>query len=131
MAWWRRRRREPAQVNVPAPRQATWVAPAFPPEVDELVAAAFPAPADQVECDVIPPTGTPERAITSHSTVGPGLVATVAVRLGFDDGSELHLPAEDPRARALQAVADLLVKTAPAPPTTRDEPPRRSARRTV
>jgi len=97
MAWWRRRK--PAHARPPVRRQATWLAPAFPPEVEQAVAAAVAAPLPVV----------PEQR--SHA----------AVRLGFDDGSEMHLPAEDPRARALQAVADLLVKTEPAPPTTNNE----------
>jgi hypothetical protein len=37
-----------------------------------------------------------------------------AVRLGFADGTEVDLPAEDPRARALRAVADSLVQESPA-----------------
>ena len=37
-----------------------------------------------------------------------------AVRLVFDDGSEVDLPAEDPRARALRAVADSLVQESAA-----------------
>jgi hypothetical protein len=37
-------------------------------------------------------------------------VADPTVRLGFVDGSELELPATDPRAVALRAVADLLVQ---------------------
>lgn len=97
MAWWRRRK--PTHARPPVRRQATWLAPAFPPEVEQAVAAAVAAPLPVV----------PEQR------------SDAAVRLGFDDGSEMHLPAEDPRARALQAVADLLVKTEPAPPTTNNE----------
>ena len=97
MAWWRRRK--PAHASPPSRRQATWLAPAFPPEVEAAVAAAVAAP----------PPAVPEQR------------AHAAVRLGFDDGSEMHLQAEDPRARALQAVADLLVKTEPGPPTTNNE----------
>jgi hypothetical protein len=36
-----------------------------------------------------------------------------AVQLGFCDGSSLDLPAEDPRARALRAIADSLVQEGP------------------
>jgi len=36
------------------------------------------------------------------------------VRLGFSDGSQVDLPAEDPRARALRAVADSLVQESAA-----------------
>jgi hypothetical protein len=36
-----------------------------------------------------------------------------AVRLGFDDGSEVELAASDPRAVALRAVADVLVQDRP------------------
>jgi hypothetical protein len=104
MAWWRRRK--PAHASLPTRRRATWLAPAFPPEVEQAVAAAVAAP----------PVLPEQRSAT-------------AVRLGFDDGSEMHLPAEDPRARALQAVADLLVKTEPAPPTTNNEPSDHVARR--
>ena len=107
MAWWRRRRK-PAHAAAPVRRQPSWAAPAFPPEVQEAVAAAVAAP------PVVP----------AQRTDNP-------VRLGFDDGSEMHLPAEDPRARALQAVADLLVKTEPPPPTTTSETPHRDVRRTV
>jgi hypothetical protein len=122
MAWWRRRR-ESAQAGLSLPRQATWIAPAFPPEVDELVEAAFPsAPAQQAPVVHAAP-------VVPAQPTAPAPMA--AVRLGFDDGSELHLPAEDPRARALQAVADLLVKTGPPTPTTNAEPPRQAARRTV
>jgi len=67
---WRLRRRTARHAAVPAPRSASWVAPALPPEP--------------------------------------------AVRLGFDDGSELELTAGDPRARALRAVADLLVQDSAA-----------------
>jgi len=105
VAWWWRRRK-PAHASLPARRLATWCAPAFPPEVEQAVAAAVAAP----------PT-VPEQRSDSP------------VRLGFDDGSEMHLPAEDPRARALQAVADLLVKTDPAPPTTNNESSAHVARR--
>jgi hypothetical protein len=107
MAWWRRRR-TPAHAALPARRQATWAAAAFPPEVEAAVAAAVAAPP-------IVPTQRSESA----------------VRLGFDDGSEMQLAAEDPRARALQAVADLLIKTEPAPPTTNNETHQRDVRRTV
>ncbi|HET7309880.1 MAG TPA: hypothetical protein VFJ17_00985 [Mycobacteriales bacterium] len=107
MAWWRRRK--PAHASVPVRRQATWAAPAFPPEVEQAVAAAVAAPAPVV----------PEQRTQP------------AVRLGFDDGSEMHLSAEDPRARALQAVADLLVKTEPLPPTTNNEPSAHDVRRIV
>jgi len=106
MAWWRRRK--PAQRTLPEHRLATWCAPAFPPEVEQAVAAAIAAP-----------PALPEQRSSS------------AVRLGFDDGSEMHLPAEDPRARALQAVADLLVKTEPAPPTTNSEPSDHAVRRVL
>jgi hypothetical protein len=108
MRWWRRRRSR-AQETMPVRRQATWAQAAFPPEIDEAVAVALAAPAPLL----------PEQR------------AEPAVRLGFDDGTELHLPAEDPRARALQAVADLLVKTGPTTPTTSSETPRRTARRIV
>jgi hypothetical protein len=101
MAWWRRRK--PAHASLPARRLATWCAPAFPPEIEQAVAAAVAASPPTV------PTTVPEQR--SH----------LPVRLGFDDGSEMYLPAEDPHARALQAVADLLVKTDPAPPTTNNE----------
>ena len=107
MAWWRRRHK-PAHAATPVRRQPTWAAPAFPPEVQEAVAAAVAA------APVVPSQRTDN-----------------AVRLGFDDGSEMHLPAEDPRARALQAVADLLVKTEPAAPTTNNETPHRETRRIV
>jgi hypothetical protein len=107
MAWWRRRK--PAPATLPERRVANWCAPAYPPEVEEAVAAAVAAP---------PPTLPEQRRVP-------------AVRLGFDDGSEMHLSAEDPRARALQAVADLLVKTEPAPPTTNSEPSDHCARRIV
>ena len=100
MAWWRRRHK-PTHASPPVRRQATWVAPAFPPEVEEAVAAAVAAPAPPV---------LPEQRLAP------------AVRLGFDDGSEMHLFAEDPRARALQAVADLLVKTEQVRPTTNADP---------
>ena len=106
MAWWRRRK--PAHAAVPVRRQATWIAPAFPPEVEAAVAAAVAA------APIVPPQRT-----------------TSPVRLGFDDGSEMHLPAEDPRARALRAVADLLVKTEPAPPTTNSGTSERNVRRIV
>jgi hypothetical protein len=107
MAWWRRR--QPAHAAAPVRRQATWATAAFPPEVEDAVAAALAAPASIV----------PEQR------------AAPAVRLGFEDGSEMHLHAEDPRARALQAVADLLVKTEPARPTTNSEPSDRGARRVL
>jgi len=106
MAWWRRRK--PAQPTLPERRLATWCAPAFPPEVEEAVAAAIAAP-----------PALPEQRSAS------------AVRLGFDDGSEMHLSAEDPRARALQAVADLLVKTEPIAPTTNNEPSDHAVRRVL
>ncbi len=131
MAWWRRRRK-PAQAEQWVPRQATWVAAAFPPEVDELVEAAFPSAA-QPEVPAQQPE-LPAQVVPTSQDVSPQLVPSPrepAVRLGFDDGSELHLPAGDPRARALQAVADLLVKTTPAPPTTNPESSHRAARRTV
>ena len=107
MAWWRRRK--PAHARPPLRRQATWIAPAFPPEVEEAVAAAVAAP---------PPLLPEQRS-------------EPPVRLGFVDGTEMHLSAEDPRARALQAVADLLVKTEPAPPTTNNEPSDHGVRRIV
>jgi hypothetical protein len=107
MAWWRRRHK-PTHASPPVRRQATWLAPAFPPEVEEAVAAAVAAP---------PPPVVPEQRMAP------------AVRLGFDDGSEMHLSAEDPHARALQAVADLLVKTEPVRPTTNSGQSDRGLRR--
>jgi hypothetical protein len=113
MAWWRRRK--PAHARLPVHRQATWVKPAFPAEVERALAAAVAAPPPTVPATV--PATVPEQR--SH----------LPVRLGFDDGSEMYLPAEDPHARALQAVADLLVKTDPAPPTTNNESSDHGARR--
>ena len=111
MAWWRRRHK-PTHASIPVRRQPTWVAPAFPPEVEDAVAAAVAAPAP-----VVP--AVPEQRLAPP------------VRLGFVDGSEMHLFAEDPRARALQAVADLLVKTEPVPPTTNSERSDLGVRRNV
>ena len=52
---------------------------------------------------VVPP---PRRAAWAKPALPPG----PAVCLGFDDGSQIELPATDPRAVALRAVADLLVQ---------------------
>jgi hypothetical protein len=48
--------------------------------------------------------------------VAPALApaAEPDVRLGFDDGSEVQLSANDPRAEALRAVADVLLRRGPA-----------------
>jgi hypothetical protein len=55
----------------------------------------------------LPPAPVPEVGVAAESApteVGPG------VRLGFADGSEVALVDGDPRAVALRAVADLLVR---------------------
>jgi hypothetical protein len=83
---WPWRRRHARHAAVPA-RRATWVAAALPPEVAQVVAEAVATPV------AVPAQGS-----------------THAVRLGFLDGSELALPAHDESARALRAVADLLVQ---------------------
>jgi hypothetical protein len=70
-------------------------------------------------------------AVAAPAPLVPEQRLAPAVRLGFDDGTEMHLSAEDPRARALQAVADLLVKTEPVRPTTNNERSDRVVRRNV
>ena len=108
MFWWRRRRHKPAHASPPRRQGATWIAPAFPPEVEQAVVTA-----------VAEPPGV------------PGQRSQAAVRLGFNDGSEMQLTEEDPRAKALKAVADLLVKTEPTPPTTNNESSDHVVRRIV
>jgi hypothetical protein len=51
----------------------------------------------------------------AHAALPPDPEAAAPVRLGFADGSQLELRAEDPRARALRAVADSLVQDSSAP----------------
>ena len=127
MAWWRRRHK-PTHASVPVRRQATWVAPAFPPEVEEAIAAAIAAPAPAVAAAPAPAVAAAPAPVVPSL---PEQRLAPPVRLGFVDGSEMHLFAEDPRARALQAVADLLVKTEPVPPTTNSERSDLGARRNV
>jgi hypothetical protein len=63
------------------------------------------------------PTTVPVRRVATwaEAALPPDVDAEApTVQLGFADGSSLGLPAEDPRARALRAIADSLVQDAPA-----------------
>lgn len=79
MRWPWQRSRRGPADNLP-PRVATWVQPALPPT----------------------PVASPTEA--SRPRAGDG-----GVRLGFSDGSLVDLPAGDPHALALRAVAGLLM----------------------
>jgi hypothetical protein len=88
MGWWRRLsgRQDP-----PARHAARWAEPALPP--------ATPV--------VTPPVTPPATPVVTAVEPVPG------VRLGFVDGTQVELDRGHPSARALRAIADLLVQEHP------------------
>jgi len=98
MRWpWRRERTAGPRHALPRQR-ATWAQPALPPPL-EAATPVMPAAAGD--------SAFPAEVVAVRPTVA---AAPADVRLGFADGSEVTLGAADPRAVALRAVADVLVR---------------------
>lgn len=84
--------------------------PQFPPQHLPPARAAHPTAPAPVPMSMPVPPATP-----GNVPVGPPVEAAVgpAVRLGFNDGSDVHLDPDNPHTKALKAVADVLTLRGP------------------
>lgn len=124
----RRRARVAPPTDAPAYTPGSWGASAIPdlpsvlmppPEQVVTVIPSAPPPPPAPVSEAPPPLVTPPLPTPTPSPTAPAAAPSdeaepgAGVRLGFADGTDLHLDQADPYTIALKAVADVLVQKGP------------------